>query len=50
MEKCREFVEKTKRLIIEEVDHTLDANIFSISFNANKTFLANYFLMIIAMA
>jgi hypothetical protein len=40
--KCRKFVEETRRLIIEEVDRTRDAKIFSISPSANKTFLASY--------
>jgi hypothetical protein len=38
--KCWKSIEETKRLIAEEVDHTLDVNIFS-NF-ASKTFLANY--------
>jgi hypothetical protein len=42
--KCWEFVEKTKRLIREEVDCMLDANISSISFSARKTFLVRYLL------
>jgi hypothetical protein len=40
--KCRKLVEETKRLIVEEVDRTLDAKIFSISLSANKTFLVSY--------
>jgi hypothetical protein len=42
--KCRKSIKETKRLIVEEVDRTLDAKIFTISFNANKTFLVNYLL------
>jgi hypothetical protein len=42
--KCWEFVEKIKRLITEEVDCMLDANISSISFSASKTFLVSYLL------
>jgi len=41
--KCWEFVKETRRLIIEEVDPTLDANISSISLNVCKT-LASYLL------
>jgi hypothetical protein len=41
--KCWELVEETRRLIVEEVDCTPDAKIFSISFNANNT-LASYLL------
>ncbi len=42
--KCREFVKEIRRLIIEEVDRTLDAKIYAISLSANKTFLASYLL------
>ncbi len=42
--KCWEFVEKTKRLITEEVDCMLDVKISSISFSASKTFLVSYLL------
>jgi hypothetical protein len=42
--KCQEFIEETKRLIIEEVDCMLDAKISAISLSANKTFLVNYLL------
>ncbi len=41
---CQKFVEETKRLIIEEVDSTPNAKIFSISLSASKTFLASYLL------
>jgi hypothetical protein len=37
-------IEETRRLIVEEVDRTLDVKIFSISLSANKTFLVNYLL------
>jgi hypothetical protein len=40
--KCWESIEETKRLNIEELDCTLDAKIFVISFNVSKTFLAKY--------
>ncbi len=42
--KCREFVEEIRRLIIEEVDRMLDANISLISLSASKTFLVSYLL------
>jgi hypothetical protein len=42
--KCKEFVDKTKRLIIGEVDRTLNMKIFVISLNANKTFLVKHLL------
>ncbi len=35
--KCKEIVDETIRLIVEEVDHTLDAKIFTISLSVNKT-------------
>jgi hypothetical protein len=41
---CWEFVEETRRLIAKEMDCTPNAKIFSISFSANMTFLANYLL------
>jgi hypothetical protein len=41
--KCWELVEEIKRLIVEEVDRTPNAKIFSISFNDSKT-LASYLL------
>ncbi len=37
-------IKETKRLIVEEVDRTPNAKIFTISFNANKTILVNYLL------
>jgi hypothetical protein len=40
--KCREFVDKIRRLIVEEVNHMHDANIFVNSLSANKTFLARH--------
>ncbi len=42
--KCKEFVDKTRRLIIEEVNHTPNLKISTISLNANKTFLAKHLL------
>ncbi len=40
--KCKEFVDKTRRLIVKEVDRTLDAKIFVISMNANFTLLVKH--------
>ncbi len=37
--KCRESTDETRRLIIEEVDHTPYAKIYVILLNASKTFL-----------
>jgi hypothetical protein len=42
--KCQKSIKETRRLIVEEVDCTLDAKIFAISLNASKTFLVNYLL------
>ncbi len=42
--KCREYVNKISRLIIEEVNHTLDAKIHAILWGVNKTFLATHLL------
>jgi hypothetical protein len=42
--KCWEFVKEIRRLIVEEVDHTLDVKIYAISLSVNKTFLASYLL------
>ncbi len=42
--KCREFVDNTRRLIIEEVDHTPNAKISAISLSVSKTFLARHLL------
>jgi hypothetical protein len=42
--KYQKFVKETRRLIVEKVDRTPNANIFLISFNASKTFLASYLL------
>jgi hypothetical protein len=42
--KCKEFVEKTRRLIIEEVNHTPNVKIFVIWLGASKTFLATHLL------
>jgi hypothetical protein len=38
-EKCKEFVNETRRLVIEEVNRTLDANISAILLNISKNFL-----------
>jgi hypothetical protein len=48
--KCMEYVDETKRLIVEEVDHMLDVKISMISLGDNKTFLAKHLLMIMVMA
>ncbi len=40
--KCKEFVDETRRLIIEEVNPTLDAQISMISLSVSKTFLATH--------
>ncbi len=42
--KCRVFIKETRRLITEEVDHTPDVKISSISFNARKSFFVSYLL------
>jgi hypothetical protein len=42
--KCREFVDKTIRLIAKEVDHTLDAKISTILLSVSNTFLAMHLL------
>ncbi len=42
--KCRKFFKETRRLIAKEVDCMPNEKIFSISFSANKTFLASYVL------
>jgi hypothetical protein len=42
--KCRESMDKIKRLITKEVDHTPNAKISIISFSANKTFWAAHLL------
>jgi len=42
--KCKEFVDKTRRLIVEEVNHTPNPKISTISLNASKTFLAKHLL------
>jgi hypothetical protein len=42
--KCQELVEETRMLIVEEVDCTPNAKIFSISLSASKTFLVSYLL------
>jgi hypothetical protein len=40
--KCKEFLDKTRRLIIEEAICTHDAKTSIISLNASNTFLARY--------
>jgi hypothetical protein len=40
--KCREFVDETRRLIIEEVDPMPNAKISTISLSDSKTFLATH--------
>jgi hypothetical protein len=40
--KCRQFVEETRRLTIEEVDHMPNARISLISFIVSKTFSVSY--------
>ncbi len=40
--KCQESIEETRRLIIGEVDPTLDVKIFLISLSARKTFFVSY--------
>jgi hypothetical protein len=40
--KCWKSIKETRRLIVEEVDHTPNAKIFAISLNVSKTFLVNY--------
>jgi hypothetical protein len=42
--KCQESIEETRRMIVEEVDRTLDVKIFLISLSASKTFLVSYLL------
>ncbi len=40
--KCKESMDEIKRLIVKEVDYTLDAKISLISLGASKTFLATH--------
>ncbi len=42
--KCKESLNKTKRLITKEFVHTPNAKAFAISLNASKTSLARHFL------
>jgi hypothetical protein len=42
--KCKEFVDKIRRLIVEDIDHMLNAKICVISQGASKTFLAMHLL------
>jgi hypothetical protein len=39
-----EFLEETKRLIVEEVDYTLDTKMLAISLSASKTFWVGHLL------
>jgi hypothetical protein len=40
--KCKEFLERTKSWIVEEVDCMPNVKMSMISLSANKTFLARY--------
>jgi hypothetical protein len=40
--KCREYVDKTKRLITKEVDYTPNAKIYVISLSVSKTLLGTH--------
>jgi hypothetical protein len=42
--KCRESMDKTERLIAEEVDHIPDAKIFVISLSVSKMLLVKHLL------
>jgi len=42
--KCRETLEETRRLIVEEVVRTPYAKMFAISLSVSKTFLARHLL------
>jgi hypothetical protein len=42
--KCKESMDETKRLIVEEVNHMFDAKIYVISLGATKTFLPMHLL------
>ncbi len=42
--KCKELVDETRRLIVEEVDYTPNVKIYVILLSVNKTFLAMYLL------
>jgi hypothetical protein len=42
--KCKEFVDKTRRLIVKQVNCTPDAKISMISLGDNKTSLAMHLL------
>jgi hypothetical protein len=42
--KCKESVDKTRRLIAKEVNRTPNAKIFAILLGASKTFLATHLL------
>ncbi len=40
--KCREYVDKTRRLITEEVNYTPNVKIYAILLSVSKTFLATH--------
>ncbi len=42
--KCKESMDETRRLIVEEVDRTLDVKISTTSLSANKTSSGNAFV------
>jgi hypothetical protein len=42
--KCKEFMDKTIRLIIKDVDRTPNVKIFTITLSASKTFLVKHLL------
>jgi hypothetical protein len=42
--KCREYVDETRRLIVEEVKCMPDAKIYAILLGVNKTLLATHLL------
>jgi len=41
-DKCKEFVNETRRLIAKKLDHMPNAHIFVISLSVGKTFLATH--------
>jgi len=41
-DKCKEFVNETRRLIVHEVNRMFDAKISMISLNPSKTFLVTH--------
>jgi hypothetical protein len=42
--KCKDSMDETRRLIVEEVNCTLDVKIFVIFLHVSKTFLARHLL------